>query len=168
MGMIILSRPGDLMFTFSPGNVVSEAIAFQTHAKISHVQCVVDIGINGTLQVMSAELDGLISRWVIQDQIPWSCILTYEGITYKQRGLICKWMWDHKGVPYDKMGLMSFIANVDLNNEHKVFCSEACFLAYQFAGINLIDGVDHAFVSPRDLYIIRKMKTLDGSLKEVR
>lgn len=162
-------RPGDLMFSFSPGNVISEAIAFKTNAKISHVQCIVDIGVNGTLQTMSAELDGLNPQWVMPETLSWYSILTYDGITDTQRGLICRWMWDHKGIPYDVLGLASFVVNIDLNNEHKVFCSEACYLGYdEGAGIPLLDGIDHAFVSPRDLYIIPRMKTLDGLEKEVR
>lgn len=164
-----MSLPADLMFTFNQGNLVSEAIAHETHAKISHVMCIVDIGINGTLQVMSAEEDGLQPHWVVPEQYDWSCILTCPDLTLKQRDGICSWMWTNKGTPYDYLGLGSFIVNIDLNSEVKVFCSEACFEGYsRGAGYDLLTGVDHAYISPRDLWITPVLKTLDGSRKEVR
>jgi uncharacterized protein YycO len=156
------------MFTFHPGGLLSEAIAFKTHARISHVQMVMDVGINGTIQVVSAEAQGLIEKWVIPETVPWYCILSYEGITFKKRDEIAKWMWDKRGTPYDVWGLASFLVNIDLNDERKSFCSEVNFQAYEAKDILLFDGVDHAFVSPRDLYILPTLRTLDGSRKEIR
>jgi len=162
-------QPGDLGFRFRPGSPVSEAIAFNTHAKISHVECIIDIGIGGTLQVISAEAEGLVDKWVIPEDQPWYCILRPENLSLKQRDFICKWMWDKRETPYDFFGLASFLVNIDLNNEIKVFCSEVCYQGFiEAANYYILDGVDHAFVSPRDLYISPILKTLDGMPKEVR
>jgi len=159
----------DLMFTFTKGNMISEAIAHNTHAKISHVQCIIDIGVSGTLQVMSADEDGLQPHWVMPDQYDWSCILTCPDLTLKQRDGICSWMWAHKETPYDFFGLISFLVNIDMNNEARVFCSESVYEGYvRGAGYYLLDGVDHAYISPRDIYISPVLKTLDGNPKEVR
>lgn len=161
-------KPADLMFTFSKGNLISEAIAYFSHAKISHVECIMDTGISGTLEVMSAEEGGLVPRWVIPETLDWYSILTCPTLTLKQRDTICSWMWNHKDTPYDFFGLASFPINVDENNEAKLFCSEACFLAYKDAEMELLTGIDHAFVTPRDLWISPMLVTLDGSKKEVR
>lgn len=163
------SQPGDLMFTFNRGNLISKAIAGSTHAKISHVQCIIDIGAGGMLQVVSADLDGLIDKWVASETYDWYGILTCSKLSLQNRDAICKWMWDHVGYGYDVWGLASFIINLDANNEYRLFCSEACFLGYQeAAGIWLLDGVDHAFVSPRDLWMSPLLQPLDGSRKEIR
>ena len=81
-----------------------------------------------------------------------------------------EWLWEkqkeNKG--YDVWGLASFIVNHDLNNEKKSFCSEICYQSYEQAGIFLLDGIDHAFVSPRDLWIIPQLGMVDGTTKEVR
>ena len=157
------------MFTFNNHSPLSQAIATETHAKISHVQCVLDIGISGTLYVMSAEAEGFVPKWVIPETLDWQTTLTCPKLTLKERDQITKWMWDHKDVDYDVWGLGSFLLNIDTNTEAKLFCSEACFLGYQeAAGIWLLDGVDHAFISPRDLYISPLLKTLTGKKKEVR
>ncbi len=164
-----IPMPGDLQFTFHPGGVLSEAIAFVTRAKISHVQMIIEIGAGGTYHVISAEAEGLVEKWVIPETVPWHAELYYEGITLAQRDAVCKWMWDHRGMSYDVWGLASFLVNVDLNDERKSFCSEANYLAYEEgAGILLLDGVDHGFVSPRDLYINPQLKRVDGQKKEVR
>jgi hypothetical protein len=161
--------PGDLNFTYNPHSPLSQAIASNTHAKISHVQCVLDVGISGTLYVMSAEVSGMTPEWVIPEAQDWQTTLTCPKLSLRDRDNICKWMWDHKDVDYDIWGLASFLLNIDVNTEAKVFCSEACFLGYQeAAGIWLLDGVDHAFVSPRDLWISPLLVTRDGSPKEVR
>lgn len=160
--------PADIQFTFHPGGILSEAIAHRTHAKISHAQMVIDVGVNGTLQVISAEAQGLIDKWVIPETIPWSCVLTCKELDLAQRDRIAQWMWDMRGTPYDVWGLASFIVGIDLNNEKKSFCSEVNFQAYEKEEILLLDGVDHAFVSPRDLWMSPLLKTLDGSRKEVR
>jgi len=73
-----------------------------------------------------------------------------------------------RGTPYDVWGLASFLVNIDLNDERKSFCSEVNFQAYEAKDILLFDGVDHAFVSPRDLYILPTLKILDGNRKEIR
>ena len=159
----------DLMFTFTKGNMISEAIAHYTHCRISHVQTIIDIGINGTLQVMSADENGLTPHWVMPEQYDWSCILTCPELTLKQRDGICSWMWANKETPYDFFGLISFLVNIDMNNEAKVFCSEACYESYlRGAGVELLTGIDHCYLSPRDLWISPKLVTLDGSPKEVR
>ena len=160
--------PGDIGFSWHP-HLLGLAIAQVTHAKISHVELIVDVGVNGTLYTMSAEAEGLIPRWVIPEDQPWYQVLTIPELTLRQRDDLCDWAWKHKGVGYDVWGLASFVVNLDLNNEQKVFCSEAVFLNFQEAvGINIIDGVDHAFVSPRDLWISPLLKTLDSKPKEVR
>jgi uncharacterized protein YycO len=161
-------QPADLMFTFHPGGILSEAIARVTHAKISHVQMVMDVGASGTIRVVSAEAQGLIQKWVIPPTVPWYCLLTCEGLNLEKREEITEWMLNMLGVPYDVWGLVSFLVNVDMNNERKSFCSEVNFQAYEAKGIFLLDGVDHCFVSPRDLYMSPLLKTLDGSRKEVR
>ncbi len=163
-----LIRPAQMMFTFHPGGLLSEAIAFRTHCKISHVQMIMDVGVNGAIQVVSAEKQGLIDKWVRPEDYSWCEILAYEGITLDQQDKIAKWMWDKRGTPYDVWGLASFVVNVDLNDERKSFCSEVNYQGYEKNGILLLDGVDHAFVSPRDLWIIPRLGTLDRSPKEIR
>jgi len=159
----------DLMFTFTKGNLISEAIAYYTHAKISHCQVIVDIGASGTLQVVSAEETGLVLRWVNPEQYDWACILTCPDLNLKQRDGIANWSLSHVGTPYDFFGLISFLVNIDMNNEARVFCSEACYEAYsRGADYYLLDGVDHAYVSPRDLYISPVLETLNGEEKQVR
>jgi hypothetical protein len=161
-------QPGDYGFIWHP-NILGLAIARNTHAKISHVETIIDVGINGSLQVMSAEAEGLVPKWRIPENEPWYCVLTNPEWSLKDRDKLCQWMWDHKKTPYDVWGLASFVLNLDLNNELKVFCSEVCYLGpIEALGYYILDGIDHAFVSPRDLYISRSMKTLDGKPKEVR
>jgi len=161
-------QPADLMFTFNKGNIVSESIAYFTHAKISHAQCIIDVGAGGTIQVISAEADGLTEKWVIPETLDWYGILTCHELTLRQRDQICSWHWNNKDTPYYFIGLLSYIINIYANNEARLYCSEAIYLSYVNSGCHLLDGVDHAYVSPRDLWISPKLKTLDGSNKEIR
>ena len=159
----------DLMFTFTKGNIISEAIAHYTHCRITHVQTIIGIGINGTLQVMSADEHGLQPHWVNLYDYHWACILTCPELTLKQRDGICSWMWSNKDTPYDFLGLASFVINIDMNTEARVFCSESVYEGYlRGAGVELLTGIDHCYLSPRDLWISPKLVTLDGSQKEVR
>lgn len=186
-----LPLPGDLMFTFHPGGVLSEAIHFITKCKISHAQMIIDQGANAALRVVSAESSGLEYKWIRPEQFgyddwwkqsafpslmngaefPWFSILYDERLENGKRKKLVDWMvkkCDEK-IPYDIWGLISFIVNIDLNTEKKSFCSEVCFQAYDENGIlPPVDGVDHAFVSPRDLYIASCLRPIVGDRKEIR
>lgn len=161
--------PGDLNFTYNPHSPLSQAIAQNTHANISHVQCVLDVGHSGTLYVMSAEAEGLVPKWVIPETLDWQATLTCPKLTLKERDGITNWLWANKETPYDFIGLISFIVNIDLNDEARLFCSESVFEAYLIgAGVELLTGIDHCYLSPRDIYVSPLLVTLDGSPKEVR
>jgi len=162
-------RPGDFGFSFSPGNFVSEAIARKSHGRVSHVECIVDVGAGGTLQVVSAEASGMNVIWRIPENQPWYCILTMNTLTLRQRDDLCKWMWDHKDFPYDYWGLASFLFDVDMSNDRRLFCSEAAILGLEEGcGIFPFDGMDHNFISPIMFYANPLLSTLDGQRKELR
>ncbi len=161
--------PGDLMFTWNESSPLAHSIHQKTNIKISHVQPVLDVGVSGTLYVMSAEASGLTPKWVIPETLDWQCVLTCPDWTLKMRDKYCQWMWDHKDIPYDFLGLVSFVVNIDLNNESRLFCSEQCYQgAIEALDYYFVDGIDHAYVSPGILYTTPVNKMRDGSKKEVR
>ncbi len=162
-------RPGDAMFTFHPGEIVSEAIGIYTFPVIidgkathlSHVQTVIDVGKSGTIQVMSATAKGLQPFWVIPENVPVFKFLTYKKpLTQKEIWKVLNWMKGHEGTGYDFAGLGSWLAKEDKNAEDRLFCSEAHFLALKDAGRLLVERVDHAFVSPALLYTSTEMREL--------
>lgn len=159
-------KPGDLMFTFSPGSLISEGIAFFTRqvlyhqepTGISHVQVFLESGIDGNIHVISAEAKGLVSKWIIVpgDLPQFYCFKACPSLTDQQREIIVKWLKDNEGADYNYWGLLDFILNINfpalLNIKHVFFCSQAAHLAYVEAGMPLMKDIAPDFVSPRDLY----------------
>jgi len=146
-----MTRPADLFFTTS-SDLVSQAIRARTWGKYSHVQIVATVSTIG-IDVVSADIEGVMLRRVREDEWSKYAILTYPEMTLKERDDVVKFCFSKIGKGYDFLGLADFLFDKDLQVEDRYFCSELVFLAYKAAGIDLLKRIDHAFVSPRDLYI---------------
>jgi len=152
-------RPADLFFTTS-GSIVSQAIRRRTWGKYSHVQIVAVASTQG-IDVVSADKEGVMLRRIREDEWLHSAILTLPGMTIKERNDVVKFCFSKIGAGYDFLGLVDFLLNKDLQVEDRYFCSELVFLAYKTAGIMLQERVDHAFISPRDLYISPLLRVME-------
>lgn len=152
-------RPADLFFTTS-GSIVSQAIRHRTWGKYSHVQIVAVVTTQG-IDVVSADGEGVMLRRVREDEWLKHAILTYPEMILKERNDVVKFCFSKIGAGYDFLGLADFLLDKDLQVEDRFFCSELAFLAYKAAGINLQERVDHAFISPRDLYISPLLRILE-------
>ena len=137
----------DLVFTTSK-SIVSAAIKFRTHGIWSHVMLATGEGDD----VISADAYGVILRAMEPDEKENYACLFCPGISVEAQAII-KLAASKIGKGYDFLGLASFLVDSDLNNEDRWFCSELVYMVYAAAGIQLLERIEHAFVSPRDLWI---------------
>jgi uncharacterized protein YycO len=142
-------KPADLIFTRSQ-TVTSAVIRFRTWGDYSHVM----LCGKKWPEVISADAEGVTLRDMTEREFenP-SSILGLPDLPEPKRWEILEWAYSQIGKGYDFLGLADFLINADVQSEDRFFCSELVFLSYKNAGIELLKRIDHAFVSPRDLYI---------------
>jgi uncharacterized protein YycO len=171
-------RPGDICFQFHPWSPLSEIIAYYTFPvdyngvahHLSHAEIIVDVG--NDIQVVSADAGGMTLKWEILDNIPFWIIKTCSSLTPLQRDEIVRWTLAHQGVGYNFLGLLDFPLQIALDQKDCLYCSQACFDAYELVvdeyfrdpkceGLKLLSGV--LWVSPAHLYTSPYLVNVTGS-----
>lgn len=144
----------DLIFTTS-SSLFSEIVKWHTQGIWSHVMLATGEGDD----VITADAEGVVLRAMRPEEKKNFACLFYPPRLFREDGKkIIDWACSQVGKGYDFLGLASFAIDTDVNDEDRWFCSEIVFMAYLQAEIELQRRIEHAFVTPRDLWISPLLK----------
>lgn len=138
------------MLLFNGRGKVSDAIRWQTDSNYSHAAIELPDGsIIEAWQGSGLELllmRGKVARKTLTDR---STITVFDVVqTPEQTAKIVEFLEAQVGKPYNYRGIVRFITRGMTDPHDSWFCSELVFAAFQYAGINLLERIDAALVSP--------------------
>lgn len=136
---------------------LSHMIQVLTHSEYSHVDLIWPwpFNVGGTHTSLSsafcigARQDGVQFRPINYAKFSRRAVYSIE-VTDEQAKIICQFMKDQVGKPYDYTGLFGFLANRDWHAPDSWFCSEAIEAAFEKASLPLL-AIALWSISPRDL-----------------
>lgn len=129
----------------------SRAIRVVTWSEWSHVEILTDrgtvIGANIPVGVVEVPLEERLSRCT-------EYAMARVPITPLQRVILFDWLRGQIGRPYDYVGLVSFFAKRDFNDDSSWFCSELVAAAFEHAASPLFRPGSTYRVTPQDIFML--------------
>lgn len=140
----------NLLFTRNKkiGSILIRGI---TWSEWSHVEIMTDeqtvIGANIPVGVVEVSLEERLSHCT-EHQI------VRVPVTEDIKRRVIEWARGQVGRPYDYLGLLSFFAKHDLNDDRSWFCSELVAAAFEHGGAPIFWPGSTYRITPQDIYML--------------
>lgn len=143
------------LLLFKGRGIISRLIRWQTRSKYSHAAILVDE--ESSTIIESWQGAGVRSKKITD----WRDIEVFNVDLQGEHkeAAVLMFLIDQVGKHYDYSGVIRFVSRrkPPRADNQKWFCSELVFAAFQYAGVNLLERIDAAAVSPGLLALSPKL-----------